>query len=62
MYTYLEELEAQAKKDKKRMENTARLNSAQGWNNNAYGSAECASTRWDDILDAYNEYKCNEAW
>ena len=62
MYDYMTDLDRQAKRDKKRLNSKSKLDSKQAWNNNAYGSAECASSSWDAILDAYNEYKYNGNW
>lgn len=60
--SYMEELDRQAQRDKKRFESKSKLSTAQAWNMNAYGSASCAHSSWKSVLDAYNEYKSNYEW
>lgn len=61
-YDYMADLNRLARQEKKRLSRIDKLESKQAWNRNACGSAECASGRWDSILDAYNEYKTNKDW
>ena len=61
-YDWRMELGRQALRDRKRMENKRKLTGKQAYNNNAYGSAECVSVRWDTIVAAYDEYKQNDRW
>lgn len=58
--SYMDELDVQAKKDKKRFESKSKLNSSYAWNMNAYGSASCASGSYEMAIEAYNEYKSYE--
>lgn len=61
-YDYTRDLDAVAKRDKARSTNKKPLISETAYNNNAYGSASCASGSWELALDAYAEYRRNCAY
>lgn len=48
------ELEAYAKREKRRSENTTAMGK---WTTDAYGVAECHSSSFKAIFEAYQEYK-----
>ena len=60
-YNYLEELDKEIKKDRK-YANKKKIETAQMWREDSYGSASCVSTTMDRIFEAYHEYRTCECY
>ena len=61
-YYYDAILEREAMRYKKLHSSSKPLNSKQSWNNNSYGSSECAYCSMSSIMEAYSEYRNNNNW
>lgn len=55
-------LEMEARKHKQRYNTNKVLVTARAWQDNAYGSAECAHGSMALALEAYAEYKSTQIW
>ena len=61
-YNYEIELAELESQYHKRYANSGEIKTARMWNNQSWGSAECAATTWDSILSAYSESKICDEW
>ena len=61
-YSYIDELNYAARKERARMNKKDVISSDAGWRNDSYGSASCASSTMENIFAAYKEYKTCECY
>jgi hypothetical protein len=61
-YDYERELAAHITSERRRLNNTNKLESDQAWRLYSFGSASCAYGSYEMALEAYAEYKNNCDW
>lgn len=59
MYDYRAEINAECRRQQKRMKKIDTIETSKKWNYQSEGSAEIWSSSFDAIFEAYNEYREN---
>ena len=61
-YSYSDTLNDIAKAQRARENKKGIISSDEGWRNDSYGSASCASSTMESIFEAYKEYRTCECY